>query len=303
MAGAGRAAQPPVLAVDIGGSKTAVALVRGAEVLAQELAPTPAAAGPDAVVATAVKAGRRLLAGSSAAAVAVGVACAGVVHDGRVRAMSPELLPGWHDFPLAERLEDELGLPVAVLNDAQAAAYGEWLHGAGRGRDSLLFMTVSTGVGGGLVLGGRLWQGATGLAGHVGHLASGRLERFASGTALARRAAEAGLPGSGAREVISEAESGAGWALRLLVEAADEVARALADVKVLVDPEVVVLGGGVGLNPGFRRAVVAAVERGEKRLRLEVVAAGLGAAAGLVGAGGWAIASVEEGAEPQRLRP
>jgi len=283
-----QASRPLVLAVDIGGSKIAVALVRGAEVVAQELAATPAAAGPEAVVATVGAAGRLLLAGSVTQPLAVGVACAGLVNQGRVRAMSPELLPGWDDFPLAARLEAEFGLPVAVLNDAQAAAYGEWRHGAGRGRDSLLFMTVSTGVGGGLILGGRLWQGATGLAGHIGHVAGGELERLASGTALARRAAEAEFAGFGAREVIAAADEGAGWALRLLVEAADAVARALADVKVLVDPEVVVVGGGVGLNPGFRRAVVAAVERGDEPSRVEVVAAVLGAAAGVVGAGSWA---------------
>ena len=279
---------PLVLAVDIGGSKIAVALVRGAEVVTQELAPTPAAAGPEAVVATVAAAGRRLVAGSLTPPLAVGVACAGIVNQGRVRAMSPELLPGWHDFPLVARLEAEFGLPVAALNDAQAAAYGEWLHGAGRGRDSLLFVTVSTGVGGGLILGGRLWQGATGLAGHIGHVAGGELERLASGTAVARRAAEAGFAGFGAREVIAEADAGAGWALRLLVEAAAALARALADVKALVDPDVVVLGGGVGLNRGFRRSVVAAVAQSDERLRMEVVAAALGAAAGLVGAGSWA---------------
>lgn len=280
-------AHKPVLAIDIGGSKVAVALVRGGVVLAQELTPTPAADGPEAVVSVVVAAGRRLLAGSELTPAVVGVACAGVISEGRVRAMSPELLPGWHDFPLASRLETEFGLPVAALNDAQAAAYGEWAYGAGRGRDSLLFVTVSTGVGGGLVLGGRLWQGATGLAGHVGHMSGGELERLASGTALARRAAEVGFSGLGAREVIAEAETGAAWALTLLVDAADAMARALRDVKVLVDPEVVVLGGGVGLNPGFRRAVVAAVQRRDELVTVDVVAAGLGAAAGVVGAGAW----------------
>jgi len=281
--------QPLVLAVDIGGSKVAVALVRGAEVLAQGLAQTPAADGPEAVVAEVVASGRRLLASSVLWPVAVGVACAGVVNEGQVRAMSPELLPGWVGFPLVARLEGEFGLPVTALNDAQAAAYGEWLYGAGRGRDSLLFVTVSTGVGGGLVLGGRLWRGATGLAGHIGHVAGGALEQLASGTALARRAAEEGFAGLGAREVIAEAGAGAVWAQRLLAEAASAVAGALADVKVLVDPEVVLLGGGVGLNPAFRWAVVAAVEREDERLRVEVVPAKLGAAAGLVGAAGWVI--------------
>jgi N-acetylmannosamine-6-phosphate 2-epimerase/N-acetylmannosamine kinase len=227
------------------------------------------------------------VAGAVERPVAAGVACAGLVVDGRVLAMSPELLPGWYDYPLVERLEAELGSRVAALNDAQAAALGESRYGAGRGRSSMLFMTVSTGVGGGLVLDGRLWQGSTGLAGHVGHLAQGELERLASGTALARLAADAGFPGLGARAVIAEAEGGAHWASALLAGAADAVARALVDVKVVVDPEVVVLGGGVGLNPGFRRAVKAALGQVPERVRSEVVAAELGAAAGLVGCAAW----------------
>lgn len=280
---------PVVLAVDIGGTKVAVALVRGASVLAQELGVTPAAAGPEAVVDAVVSAARRLLAGAAERPSAVGVAAAGVISNGRVRAMSPELLPGWRDFPLAQRLEAALSSQVAILNDAQAAAFGEWRHGAGKGRDSLLFVTVSTGVGGGLVLGGRLWQGATGLAGHVGHLGGGVLERTTSGTALARLAAEAGQPVTGAREVIAAAEAGAGWAATLLLNAAEALAAALADVKVLVDPEIVALGGGVGLNHAFLLAVQAAVERLDARLRLPIVPAALGATAGVIGAGAWAV--------------
>jgi N-acetylmannosamine-6-phosphate 2-epimerase/N-acetylmannosamine kinase len=118
-------------------------------------------------------------------------------------------------------------------------------------------------------------------------MTGGELERVASGTALARLAVEAGFPGWGAREVIAAAEDGAAWASKLVIGAADAMARALADVKVLVDPEVVVLGGGVGLNGGFRRAVKAAVGRLDARVRSEVVAAQLGAAAGLIGCAAW----------------
>lgn len=283
----------PVLAIDIGGSKVVAALVVGADVLDQERTTTPAGEGPVLVVATACAAGERLLARwGGAAPCALGVATAGLVTDGRVRALSPDILPGWHGFPLAERLELAFGLPASLLNDAQAAAYGEAVHGAARGRSSALFVTVSTGVGGGLVLGGRLWRGASGMAGHIGQLSGRALEGVASGTALAARAAGLGHDSS-AREVITASEAGEPWAQGLLLDAANALVAALVDVKFLIDPEVIVLGGGVGLNPAFARAVARAFENVEPGLRTPLVAAELGAAAGLVGAAEWALERVK----------
>ncbi|MBX3141716.1 MAG: ROK family protein [Trueperaceae bacterium] len=285
-------AQAPVLAMDVGGTKLAVALVRGAEVVDQELASTPANDGPEAVVAALGVAATSLLARAAEAPVALGVACAGLVRAGKVRAVSRDLLPGWDDFPLVERLEraldlPALGLPVVALNDAQAAAYGEALHGAGRGRGSSFFVTVSTGVGGGFVVGDRLWQGATGLAGHLGHMGGGVLERMTSGTALERRAAEFGHAAT-AREIVAAADERQPWARGLLEGAAAALAAALVDVKYVVDPEVIVLGGGVGLNPAFRAALEVAFLGVDEALRTPVLAAELGAAAGLVGAAAWA---------------
>ena len=278
-----------VLALDIGGTKVAAAHVRGGEVLSSEFLPTPATAGPEAVLAAAEQAASSVLATTSVQPITLGVACAGVVQAGEVHAMSPELLPGWHGFPLVAALEERLHLPVVAANDAQAAAYGEWRHGAGQGLQSIVFVTVSTGVGGGLVLNGRLWRGATGLAGHVGHMAGREVERLASGTALARRAAEAGRPGLGAREVIAAAAGGNGWAAQLVQDAASALARMFADVKLLVDPELVVMGGSVGLNEDFRGSVAAALAALPERLHIPVAPAGLGAMAGLVGAAALAV--------------
>jgi N-acetylmannosamine-6-phosphate 2-epimerase / N-acetylmannosamine kinase len=290
----------PILAVDVGGSKCAVAIVVEADVVARTTVPTPASEGPAAVVDAVVAAGRALLDEAPQPPTLLGIASAGVVDAGRVRAMSPELLPGWTDFPLVASLSERFGVPATALNDAQAAAWGEARFGAGRGRTSLLFVTVSTGVGGGLVVGDRLWRGHTGLAGHVGHLrgyASGsvagrggprpKLEALVSGTALARRAAESGQEAE-ARQVIAAAEDGAPWAKRIVDEAAEALAQALADARALVDPEVVVLGGGVGLNPSFRRALEAAIATLPASLRVTLVAAELGADAGLIGAADWA---------------
>ncbi|MFO7544112.1 MAG: ROK family protein [Trueperaceae bacterium] len=289
-----------VLAVDVGGSKCAVALVIGADVVARRTVPTPASEGPAAVVEAVVAAGQALLAEAPRPPTLLGIASAGVVDAGHVRAMSPELLPGWTGYPLETSLSERFGVPATALNDAQAAAWGEARFGAGKGRTSVLFVTVSTGVGGGLVLGGRLWPGHTGLAGHVGHLrgyASGsvagrggprpKLEALVSGTAMARRAAASGQRAD-ARQVIAAADGGAPWAKRIVDEAVEALAQALGDVRALVDPEVVVVGGGVGLNPRFRRALEAAVATLPESLRVSLVAAELGADAGLVGAADWA---------------
>ncbi len=298
--GAPRTPRVPMLALDIGGTKTAAALVRGPELISKQVVATPAVQGPEAVTSAALGAVRALLAerGSAERPALLGVACAGVVNEGRVRAMSTDLMPGWHDFPLVPRLEDGLSLKAYALNDAQAAAYGESVHGAGQGSGSLLFVTVSTGVGGGLVLGGRVWSGATGLAGHLGHVGDGVLERLTSGTALARRAAERGHAAD-AREVIAAAAEDA-WAAELLTDAVKAFARALLDVKLLVDPELVVLGGSVGLNPTFRRALEAELARSAPYVRVVTRPARLGADAGLIGAAAWAAAGADADATINR---
>lgn len=301
-----RTASAPALAVDVGGSKCAVALVDGATVIARRVVPTPAAEGPAAVIDAVAAAGRDLLEGTPHAPSRLGIACAGVVDAGHVWAMSPEVLPGWSGYPIESALAKRFDVPAAAINDAQAAAWGEARFGNGRGRSSLLFVTVSTGVGGGLVLGGRLWPGHTGLAGHVGHLrgytsgsVAGRggprpkLEALASGSSLARLAAAAGQDAD-ARQVIEAADGGAPWARRIVGEAVEALAQAFADVRVVVDPEVVVLGGGVGLNPSFRRALEDAIASLPEALRVQIVDAALGPDAGLVGAADWARERLEE---------
>jgi predicted NBD/HSP70 family sugar kinase len=174
------------------------------------------------------------------------------------------------------------------------AALGEARYGAGRDRESLLFVTVSTGIGGGLVLHGRLWRGRYGLAGHIGYLSSdpdgpvasvgcaGVLESIASGTALANRAVQRGHRGD-ARSVIAAAEAGEDWAEEVVGDAIAALARAITDVQTAV-----VLGGGVGLNPAFFARLRASLATLPDPLRPELRAAALGDAAGLVRAGVWA---------------
>lgn len=253
----------------------------------------------------------------------LGVAVTGRAVAGVVRAVNAAMIGFWNGYPLAARVAG-VGLPAPLLlNDAQAAAWGEFrAEGApvdprppdeGRargGRDEdpdsagdLLFITLSTGVGGGLVLGGRLQSGAGGLAGHIGHVGSalravdgdqacscGRrncLETVASGTALARQGRHVLGRECTAQEVLARAQAG-DVALQQVVDvAAAAVAQALADARALTGVARVRLGGGLGLAP----VMVDAVERALRELPPLFVPAlepaRLGADAGLIGVGWW----------------
>lgn len=289
-------AAPLRLALDLGGTTTRAALVRGGRVEQRSVAPTPAREGPEAAVAVAAE----LLTPFVGRVDAVCVAATGRVHDGRVSAVNRATLPGWDEFPLARALAELTGLPVRVVNDAHAATWGEALFGAGRGARDFGFVTVSTGIGAGVVAEGRLLRGARGLAGHLGfwNLAGdgvagsvgapdgGRtvLEHLASGTGIARAGSAACGEPLSTREVFERAEGGDARARAVVQEAVDALARALVDLRWLVDPERVAVGGSVGLAPGYLVALREALSRLEPEDPLAVVAAELGADAGLLGA-------------------
>ncbi|GGJ77126.1 ROK family protein [Deinococcus aquiradiocola] len=296
----------PVLSFDIGGTGTRVALVDGAVVLERAQVVTPRPATPDAVLAAAVA----LAAPLAGRADAVGVACAGAVTDGHVTATAVATFPGWTDVPLAPRITSALGLPARVLNDARAAAWGEARAGAGRGVSEFMFVTVSTGVGAGLVLGGRLHLAANGLDAElgftylplppwdedggvspepvtltgVGTLAA--LEHQASGTALGRAATRLGLPG--ARELADAALLGDPAGAAIVQRSAALVAWRCADAAALLGVTRVALGGSVGLRPEYLHQVREALGAFPARYRPEVRAAELGGDAGLIGAALWA---------------
>jgi predicted NBD/HSP70 family sugar kinase len=287
---------PLRLALDLGGTTTRAALVRGGRVEQRSVAPTPAREGPEAAVAVAAE----LLTPFVGRVDAVCVAATGRVHDGRVSAVNRATLPGWDEFPLARALAELTGLPVRVVNDAHAATWGEARFGAGRGARDFAFVTVSTGIGAGVVAEGRLLRGARGLAGHLGfwNLAGdgvagsvgapdgGRtvLEHLASGTGIARAGSAACGEPLSTREVFERAEGGDARARAVVQEAVDALARALVDLRWLVDPERVAVGGSVGLAPGYLVALREALSRLEPEDPLAVVAADLGADAGLLGA-------------------
>ena len=275
----------PVLAIDIGGSKTAVALVLENRILERRQVPTRPADGAEVWLRAAADVARDWHGQYGGVAAAV----TGLIRDGRWTAVNPTTLPVPADFPLVSRLADHFGGPVLALNDAQAAAWGEYRFGAGRGRD-LLFLTVSSGIGGGAVVGGRLLRGAGGLAGHVGQIpvpAPGnryhRLEDLASGFAIAAAARAAGHDAD-AKAVFAAMEAGESWAERIVAEAVDHLAVALPGLQALLDPQVMVIGGGVGLATGFLPRLEAALSRFPSALRPSLALARLGADAGLLGA-------------------
>jgi glucokinase len=282
-------------------------------VLHREARGTPADEGPSAVIAVMVQEIRDVLGLASAYGTVRGMGVAapgpldpwtGVVH------FAPNL-PGWREVPLKRTLEDAVGLPATVGNDANLAVLGEALFGAGRGHANLIYLTVSTGVGSGILVDGRLLVGARGLAAEAGHVVvqldgpacacgnRGCLESVASGTAIAARAAErlaGGEPSSlrqemgeiSAEHVANAADAGDALARSVLTDAARAMGVGIASLVHLFNPSLVALGGGVTrsgelwwttLLESVRRATLPGFERG-----LEIVPTQLGDDVGLLGA-------------------
>ncbi|MEU4502591.1 ROK family protein [Streptomyces sp. NPDC024089] len=296
-----------VAALDIGGTKIAAALVDGGgSLLVRAQRPTPAREGAETVMG-AVTEVLAELSGSPlwGRATAVGIGSAGPV-DASAGTVSPVNVPGWRDFPLVERVGRAVGgLPVELVGDGVAMTAAEHWLGAARGYDNALCMVVSTGVGGGLVLGGRLHPGPTGNAGHIGHVcvdldgdpcpcgSRGCVERIASGPNIARRALEAGWrPGpdgdASAAAVAAAARAGDRIAVASFERAAQALAAGIAATATLVEIDIAVIGGGVAgagdvLFTPLRRALRQYATLSFVR-RIEVAPAVMGTDAGLVGA-------------------
>ena len=230
----------------------------------------------------------------------------------------------WREFPLRERVEQEVGIPAYVDNDANVAAWGELRFGAGKGTSDMLLVTVGTGIGGGIVSGGKLLRGAHGFAAEIGHVIvepdgprcgcgnRGCWEQVASGRAIDRLGREAGVlhPTSrlvelaggdparvGGRVVTAAAREGDPVALHVLAEVGRRLGEGLAGLVNILDPDMVVIGGGAVesgdllLEPA-RAAYAAAVEGFDHRAAVPIVAAALGNDAGAVGAADLAVEEV-----------
>lgn len=272
------------LAIDVGGTKLAAGLVTpDGELVARAGAPTPETDDPEEVFSVLLAVVDAV--GGDGDVVVCGVGCGGPMSP-EGEEVSPLNIPAWRAFPLRRRLAEAVGTPTWVDNDAKALALGEGWRGAAAGYDDYIAMVVSTGVGGGIVLDGRLLDGAQGNAGHIGHVnvepegrrcgcgARGCLEAEASGTSIAavtgRPAAEAGP------DVVARTGT--------------LVGRAVASVANLLDLRLAVVGGSVALGFGEPFFVAAQAEL-DRQAQLEfsrgarIVPVGLGDAGPLVGAG------------------
>ena len=243
-----------LLGVDIGGTKIAVCLgTRDGEILDKIRFDTPE--GWPAAVA-AVGDALKTLAGRSGGfgtVGGVGISCGGPLDAQGGRILSPPNLPGWDDVPVTALLKERTGLPVFLENDANACALAEWYWGAGRGVDDLVFLTFGTGLGAGLILGGRLHRGVTGLAGEVGHIRlaesgpegygkAGSWEGFCSGGGISRMYRTASGKTAEAREVFQAAREGEPEA-RLVVEtSARQLGRGIALLVDILNPRRIIIG-------------------------------------------------------------
>jgi glucokinase len=304
----------PTIGVDLGGTKClGVVLDADGSVLDEYRVPTPR--GAVAIVEALGDVAATLVDRQGGRVASAGFGAPGLVDDEGVLRYAPNL-PGVADLPLAAPLAERLGVPVVVENDASCAGWGEHVMGAGRGHDFVLLVTLGTGIGGGIVLGGRLYRGHHGFAGEIGHMVvdphgppcpctqRGCWERFASGSGLARLAREAAIAGRAERivelaggdpedvkgeHVTAAAAEGDDDARRGMADFGWWVALGLANLANAFDPALFVLGGGlveagdVLLSP-VRRAFAELLEGADHRPGVGIVAAELGEHAGAIGA-------------------
>jgi glucokinase len=233
--------------------------------------------------------------------VAVGVAAVGPLDARRGTLLGPPNLgPGYRDLNLATPLRHSFGLPVYLERDTNVAALGEHAYGAARGVDDFVYLTVSTGLGGAIFAGGRLYLGATGVAGELGHLpvmldgpqcgcgGTGHLEALCSGTGIARAGREAGLAASDAADVAAAERAGDSRAAAVMERARTAFAFGVVGIVNALNPRLIVVGGGVARAEGERllgpaRAAIARQALAPAAAAVELVPAALGDDVGLVG--------------------
>ncbi|MCX5999576.1 MAG: ROK family protein [Chloroflexi bacterium] len=310
--------------MDVGGSKIATALVSPqGKIVYQESTPTLAEEGVEAVV------GRMLASADSVTGKAnlslsclsgAAIAVAGPVDTGSGVVTASPNLPGWHDVPLREIMEKATGLKTLLINAASAAALGEHCFGAGRGVSNLIYITVSTGIGEGIIIDGKLYGGVSGSAGEVGHMTidingprcncgnNGCLEVLASGKAVAREARKLVVQGARTRImelaegepanitatiVASAARDGDSLALSVVSKAATYLGIGMVNLVNIFNPEMIVVGGGMAkmgdmlLDPA--RKVVAERAFHLPASRVSIVCSQLGDTNGMLGAAALAL--------------
>jgi glucokinase len=315
----------PVLAVDIGGTKILTALFStDGSMLAKGVTPTLAQEGADAVIARLGSAIDNLMGENRikpSQLGAISIACAGGIDSGRgvVVTASPNL-PGWADVPLGDIIRGRFKVETCVVNDASAAALGEYRFGAGRGVKNLVLFTMGTGIGGGIIADSKLYLGAVGGAAELGHMTidasgpkcgcgnTGCLEMLASGKAIARDAVkhinqgeksslidmvEGKLENINAEIIGRAARNGDRLARDVIARAAYYLGIGMVNVVNIFNPEMIVIGGGMAemgdmlIEPGRRMVAERAFSISSRSVR--IVTAQLGNEAGVHGAAALAL--------------
>jgi len=265
--------------------------------LARATIATDAARGSEDTIGRIARAARELIAHTGPVG-SGGIGAPGELDATRRRLVRANHFPGWANVPIADVLAEQLGIPVALENDANCAAWGELRGGIGRGARSLACFTLGTGVGGGLVLGGELWTGANGAAAAFGHIAvdpngplcrcgqHGCVEQYASATAVATRYGR-----GSARDAFDAAARGEPEAIAVVDWSCDGLAAGVANVIHIVQPDVVVLGGGMAAAGSVMldrvRAGVARRVRASWLAGVCIECSALGDDAGWIGAALW----------------
>ena len=303
------ATDPHLLGFDIGGTKTAVCVgtPQGVVLRREQFATGP----PDATMRQALDVARDLVGrsdGASERVMAAGISCGGPLDSERGVILSPPNLPGWDAVPVVQQVRDATGLPTRLENDANAGALAEWQFGAGRGCRNLVFLTAGTGMGAGLILGGRLYRGEQDLAGEVGHMRlaedgptgygkAGSFEGYCSGGGIAQLGrsmlAEPHPPSPLDRidpalltthDIAQAAAEGDSLARQIVQTSGRMLGKGLAVLIDCLNPELIVIGslalrlGRLWLDPAM--AVVDAEALDPARRACRIVPAGLGEAVG-----------------------
>ena len=315
---------PLALGIDLGGSKILTAVVNAqGQISSRDHSPTPAAEGQEAVIKSILESVDRALnqAGIATSDLgAIGMGAPGISNPETGIIFASPNLPGWRDVPLRDIIERELGKKTLVMNDANAAALGELYFGAGRGARNFICITIGTGIGGGIIIDGKIYTGAFGAAGEVGHMTidnngplcncgnTGCWETLASGTALVREAKHQIEEGARTsildyaggdiekvtpRIIHAAVGQGDNLARELIAQTGYYLGVGLANLINIFNPELIVIGGGLSnigdmlLNPAFKTAKKRAYREVYQAVRF--VPAELGQNSGVLGAAAFAL--------------
>lgn len=322
-------AEPLILGIDLGGTKILTAVVdsRG-KILSRDRSTTPADRGPEAVIRAIVASSKHTIdqAGITAAELtAIGLGAPGLSNPETGVLFTSPNLPDWQDVPLRDIIKKELGVKTFLINDANAAALGELYFGAATGATNFIYVTISTGIGGGIVIDRQIYTGASGLAGEIGHMTidddgplchcgnRGCWESLASGTALAQEARQWIEQGAGAailaladgilENVTAEtihraAQAGDNLAKEIITRSSYYVGVGLANLINLFSPELIVIGGGLSnigdmlFEPAYEVARNRAFKESYQAVRFAL--AELGGDSGVIGAAIFARQKTEE---------